>query len=95
MIFYDTNFWGDAGNNYGFGSSNITDAISAHPAMNTTPVPITQTPQMPTSFGGGSSFSNTGKITNNYFPANGASNYMLDLQNNQCVDIYNNQYTPQ
>ena len=38
---YTTNFWGDAGNNYGFGSSNITDAINAHPAMNTTPVPIT------------------------------------------------------
>jgi hypothetical protein len=29
-----------AGNNYGFGSSNITSAISAHPAMNTTPTPL-------------------------------------------------------
>ena len=37
---YTTNFWGDAGNNYGFGSSNITSAISAHPAMNTTPTPL-------------------------------------------------------
>ena len=37
---YTTNFWGDAGNNCGFGSSNISSAISAHPAMNTTPVPI-------------------------------------------------------
>ena len=94
---YTTNFWGDSGNNYGFGSSNISSAISAHPAMNTAPVPITQTPQVqtPTSFGGGSSFSNTGKIANNYFPANEASNYMLDLQNNQCVDMYNNQYAPQ
>ncbi|MBO6281199.1 MAG: hypothetical protein J6N49_01570 [Alphaproteobacteria bacterium] len=40
---YTTNFWGSPDNNYGFGSSNITDAISAHPAMNTSPVPITQT----------------------------------------------------
>ena len=45
---YTTNFWGNADNNYGFGSSNITDAISAHPAMNTAPVPITQTPQAQT-----------------------------------------------
>ena len=45
---YTTNFWGDAGNNYGFGSSNITDAISVHPTMNTTSVPITQTPSMQT-----------------------------------------------
>ena len=37
---YTTNFWGDAGNNYGFGSSNITSAISAHPAMNTIPTPL-------------------------------------------------------
>ena len=37
---YGTNFWGDAGNNYGFGSSNISSAISAHPAMNTTPAPM-------------------------------------------------------
>ena len=37
---YTTNFWGDAGNNYGFGSSNISSAISAHPAMNTTPTPL-------------------------------------------------------
>ncbi len=37
---YTTNFWGDAGNNYGFGSSNISSAISTHPAMNTAPVPI-------------------------------------------------------
>ena len=37
---YTTNFWGSPDNNYGFGSSNITDAISAHPAMNTSPVPI-------------------------------------------------------
>ena len=36
----NTNFWGSPDNNYGFGSSNITDAISAHPAMNTSPVPI-------------------------------------------------------
>ena len=46
---YTTNFWGDAGNNYGFGSSNISSAISAHPAMNTTPTPLqtvqTQIPQ--------------------------------------------------
>ena len=49
MIFYDTNFWGDAGNNYGFGSSNITEEISAHPAMNTAPVPIMQMPQAQTS----------------------------------------------
>ena len=40
---YTTNFWGDSGNNYGFGSSNISSAISAHPAMNTAPVPIMQT----------------------------------------------------
>ena len=38
---YTTNFWGDSGNNYGFGSSNISSSISTHPAMNTTPVPIT------------------------------------------------------
>ncbi len=37
---YTTNFWGSPDNNYGFGSSNITDAISAHPAMNTTPLPL-------------------------------------------------------
>ncbi len=37
---YTTNFWGDAGNNYGFGSSNISSAISTHPAMNTTPTPL-------------------------------------------------------
>ena len=43
---YTTNFWGDAGNNYGFGSSNISSAISAHPAINTTPVPITQRPSV-------------------------------------------------
>lgn len=46
---YGTNFWGDAGNNYGFGTSNISSAISAHPAMNTTPTPLqpvqTSTPQ--------------------------------------------------
>ena len=46
---YGTNFWGDANNNYGFGSSNISSAISAHPAMNTTPIPMqpvqTLTPQ--------------------------------------------------
>ena len=40
---YTTNFWGNADNNYGFGNSDITDAISTHPAMNTAPVPITQT----------------------------------------------------
>ncbi|MBO6281198.1 MAG: hypothetical protein J6N49_01565 [Alphaproteobacteria bacterium] len=40
---YTTNFWGSPDNNYGFGSSNITDAISAHPAMNTSPIPITPT----------------------------------------------------
>lgn len=39
---YTTNFWGNAGNNYGFGNSNISQNISTHPAMNTTPVPITQ-----------------------------------------------------
>ena len=33
-------FWGDAGNNYGFGTSNISSAISTHPAMNTTPIPM-------------------------------------------------------
>ena len=27
---YTTNFWGDADNNYGFGSSNISSAISSH-----------------------------------------------------------------
>jgi hypothetical protein len=43
---YTTNFWGDADNNYGFGSSDISSAITAHPAMNTTPVPITQTPSV-------------------------------------------------
>ncbi len=43
---YTTNFWGDAGNNYGFGSSNISSAISAHPAINTTPVPIMQRPSV-------------------------------------------------
>ena len=43
---YTTNFWGDAGNNYGFGSSNISSAITVHPTMNTTPVPITQTPSI-------------------------------------------------
>lgn len=37
---YTTNFWGNADNNYGFGSSNITSAICAHPAMNTTPTPL-------------------------------------------------------
>jgi hypothetical protein len=37
---YTTNFWGSPDNNYGFGSSNITDVVSAHPAMNTSPVPI-------------------------------------------------------
>ena len=46
---YTTNFWGDAGNNYGFGSSNISSAISTHPAMNTIPTPLqpaqTQIPQ--------------------------------------------------
>ena len=44
-----TSFWGNPENNYGFGSSNITSAISAHPAMNTTPTPLqpvqTQMPQ--------------------------------------------------
>ena len=34
-----TNFWGSPENNYGFGSSNISDAISRHPAMHTTPMP--------------------------------------------------------
>ncbi len=39
---YGRNFWGSSPeNNYGFGSSNITDAINNHPAMNTSPVPIT------------------------------------------------------
>ena len=39
-----TNFWGDAENNYGFGSSDIAETISTHPAMNTSPVPILQSP---------------------------------------------------
>ena len=38
-----TNFWGNPENNYGFGSSNISDAISHHPAINTIPMPIEQT----------------------------------------------------
>ena len=66
-------------------------------AMGAATAAVTQTPQVQTqaTFGSGNSFASTGKIPNNYFPANGASNYMLDLQNNQCVDIYNNQYAPQ
>ena len=39
----NTNFWGSPDNNYGFGSSNISDAISRHPAMHTTPMPVEQT----------------------------------------------------
>ena len=35
-----TSFWGNPENNYGFGSSNISSAISTHPAMNTTPTPL-------------------------------------------------------
>ena len=78
---YTTNFWGDAGNNYGFGSSNITDAISAHPAMNTTPVPITQTPQVQTqaTFGSGNSFSGSGlDASNTSVSSNYSQNSALD-----------------
>ena len=62
---YTTNFWEDAGNNYGFGSSNISDAISHHPAMHTTPMPIEQTSNLPEinafndSYGGYSGVGNT------------------------------------
>ena len=62
---YTTNFWGDASNNYGFGSSNITSAISAHPAMNTAPMPIEQTSSLSEinafndSYGGYSGVGNT------------------------------------
>ena len=34
---YGTKFWGDAWNNYGFGSSNISSAVGSHPAMNAMP----------------------------------------------------------
>ena len=43
----NTNFWGSPDNNYGFGSSNISDAISRHPAMHTTPMPVEQTSNLP------------------------------------------------
>ena len=79
---YTTNFWGDAGNNYGFGSSNITDAISAHPAMNTTPVPITQTPQVQTQ----ATLSNTNNVVPRYWEsaADGKRvyDYMLQQEGN-------------
>ena len=38
---YGTDFWGDnTDNNYGFGTSDISSAISTHPAINTTPTTL-------------------------------------------------------
>jgi len=41
---YGTNFWGNAANNYGFGMTNIAGNI-ANMQNNTTPIPMTATPQ--------------------------------------------------
>ena len=38
---YTTNFWGNSSeNNYGFGNSNIQEAISNHSGINQTPLPM-------------------------------------------------------
>ena len=87
---YTTNFWGDSGNNYGFGSSNITSAISAHPAMNTMPTPLqpaqTQIPQAQASV-----------LTNadTTLWSGGYSNYTLDNQKRQCNVSSGMQCAPQ
>ena len=75
---YTTNFWGDAGNNYGFGSSNITDAISAHPAMHTTPMPIMQA-QTPTTLSTGLDNNQASFSGNNYTTGIGT---MMEQPNN-------------
>ncbi|MBO6281903.1 MAG: hypothetical protein J6N49_05175 [Alphaproteobacteria bacterium] len=69
---YTTNFWGNPENNYGFGSSNISDAISHHPAMNTTPMPIMQMSATSDDYQ---------RAINNYEQANVAGSFMSGIGN--------------
>lgn len=78
---YTTNFWGNAGNNYGFGNSNISQNISTHPAMNITPVPI----QMPTALSTGLNNNQANFSGNNY--TTGANTTIWQMNNNAGENI--------
>ena len=90
---YTTNFWGNSSeNNYGFGNSNIQEAISNHSGINQSPLPVLNLnqnpmqPNVPNSVGNNSSIE--GLNQNNVW----AQQRMRKVENGLLMDSLDTMY---